>query len=876
MFIPKKEVILLYLAEMGFGTKAYDPLAMDGLVLFLKENGFNREIDGVVMQGALIPRVPEFYSVNNAEDMRFLGNDPTKEDREEISNLVMESDLPPEDKEYYQTYIARKIVNKQEALNAAKGEMDKLMGALKKGCEIHYQIGEEDRKNMQELKEIMINEITRSEENKVKLEDKIESLMRRQNELSTKRETIQKSVDIIQHVYRGYRRLSQGRSPEERKAYVESRFDEYVAQKKYDLRDKEIKELKTFISRRSQDVNRLLTEVLTELNSLKSEIDEIDGTTGEMQRAISAIDRVAAARGFFRATGRLQIESDEEELYFRLAKLDYYDKVLYRIAKPPLFNVHSTKRKTITLSYKGREEENNISLENGKKCVKEISATVTEIAGIKILLLHNPNETNSDYVYDSELARQKQELHFLNKIYNMYKGSDIELPDIVISAHGSGGFRHQLQTKERTGTIRDEYSQVPDNVMHIKLPSFQSMEKLRELHSKGLKNWHTKRYAKGLYASGAVIHHIREDGTHLLHYVDVSELIEYGKIASQIKNIRGNGRNGKNNVVKNKLIRELREKVRINEIEKINVDGDDHIGVANPPQILRSNYDIVDACHLYHMEAGIPKILIYSEGLQGTERRIFNHFDQYISITPKEREDLEERIMKSELKAKDKEVALRWLFKKIQEGIPLPNNSLARLEWARRNFDYMQELLVNNCKIVFVSGNHYNGSSLHHDEAVEFANMVDPTGEYKDKGQVIVFGGFGQKYGSGVFRISGGKSVYTAHKLDARTDEILGAMQQISHANIKADIVAFFDRHQGGGGFADGSAFIMGLGKQPWNEYVDEIGKQASVRGTMNLFHDPKKNGYVAWEYVPDKALEKYMRFPENKVRLFSEKRLTP
>ena len=199
--------------------------------------------------------------------------------------------------------------------------------------------------------------------------------------------------------------------------------------------------------------------------------------------------------------------------------------------------------------------------------------------------------------------------NFLNKIAKLYENSGIELPDIIISAHGSGGFRHQLQTKKRAETFRDDYSQVPENVMHIKLPSFQSMEHLRELHGKGLRNWHTKRYARGLYASGAVIHQIKENGTHKIHYIDVSELIKYGKIVLDIRDLNLKNKSGRKNGVVSERIRNLRESVRINNTEKINVDGDDHVGVANPPQILRSNYDIIDACIKYQKENGLPDIM---------------------------------------------------------------------------------------------------------------------------------------------------------------------------------------------------------------------------------------------------------------------------
>ncbi len=46
-----KQLKLLYLAEMGFGTKAYDERAMDGLALFLKVNKIGKKIDGIIMQG---------------------------------------------------------------------------------------------------------------------------------------------------------------------------------------------------------------------------------------------------------------------------------------------------------------------------------------------------------------------------------------------------------------------------------------------------------------------------------------------------------------------------------------------------------------------------------------------------------------------------------------------------------------------------------------------------------------------------------------------------------------------------------------------------------------------------------------------------------
>ena len=80
--IIKKGHTCLALGELALGTKAYDPRAMDGLALFLQVNGYDKLIDNVVIEGGLVPLIPEYYSINNSKVMRFLGNDPNKKPNE--------------------------------------------------------------------------------------------------------------------------------------------------------------------------------------------------------------------------------------------------------------------------------------------------------------------------------------------------------------------------------------------------------------------------------------------------------------------------------------------------------------------------------------------------------------------------------------------------------------------------------------------------------------------------------------------------------------------------------------------------------------------------------------------------------------------------
>jgi hypothetical protein len=501
----------------------------------------------------------------------------------------------------------------------------------------------------------------------------------------------------------------------------------------------------------------------------------------------------------------VHIRPDEEELLFRLAKKEY-NNLLYTIAPNSDFHVHT---------------DNIVNI---------------EINGYRFVLMHSTN-FGSDSPPSTSLAKMKKENNFQNK-------HGREVPDIRMSAHGTGGFRFQHQPKYTENTVEGEERETPELCLNMKLPSFQSTERLEYLKQKGIKNWHTKRYEAKNYASGAVIHTVRQDGVQEVEYIDMSELIRFGEIAREIKE-----RKSKGNKVK-----DLEDMVRLN-LEKIEVQGDAHIGCPNVKG-RPSNYDFIDAAQSYQEEHGLPALVVTSEMLHGTLEKIFSSNKQYFSVTPAEREKLERAVSNdASLSDREKVERLKEMYKREHEATPITSNSVAKMEMKRRVIPYFEKILERGGQVVLVSGNHYN-CSTGEDEAYEIASMLPL--EYVDSGQVKIFHGLGAKFGSGTLRL-GDKKLYSAHKPHNGTDEVAGAMNQILSAGIDASIVVFFDRHHPGGGYADNSAFVAAAGMQPWNKYVDAIGKFPGLRGIVNLWHDPSKK-YYKWENVFDAALEGRMR----------------
>ena len=294
------------------------------------------------------------------------------------------------------------------------------------------------------------------------------------------------------------------------------------------------------------------------------------------------------------------------------------------------------------------------------------------------------------------------------------------------------------------------------------------------------------------------------------------------------------------------------------DLKKIEVSGDGHIGCTNYPG-RPSNYDVEIASQNYQKKNGLPDMLVGSEYLNGSKKKSFDSDKQNMSKDPVAFSINLEKI------ANDSSLSMNEKIKKIlkyaitdKNRTALPRISQQGIVMKELVIPYFEEILKKDGKgrILFVSGNHPN-EDTNYDEAEVVASLIPDSPKYIENHQLELGKGAGESYGLKTIRIDGDKTLFASHKPKNGPDVIIGAMQQLLDANIKADIAVFFDRHHPGAGFADGTFYIAAAGKQPWNEYVTKIGQTPGLRGIVNFFHDPNKKGYGKLEFVLDPALER-------------------
>lgn len=796
-----EERCILALGELAMGTKVYEPLAMEGLALFLQINGYDKEIESVILDSGLLPLVPSYYGLSNAKNMRFLGTNENQEPNQR-AELVLRSNVEEKDKEYIENFVLHKITSKEQAAAFAREQLQAL-ALLLKDAEFHYMHGEEDRKNIEALEELKINDYMRIQKNYEDLEEKLEKTKQEIEKRSEELAETEAEKTLLQYA-RKILRFHEGDDFKKKvEELINNRKQEFEALGADSERFKRALKSAKSVS----DVKKKLESVYQEIKDLNQEIRHNQKQVRNCEIQLNAIEREKEASGFFRITKRQHITPDEEELLYRMSKKEYND-LLYTILPKSHFHVHTDQ-------------------------YSDVSA-----AGLELRVYHSMN-FNGDSPCSDSLARMKKKNNKSNK-------NSEKVPDMTISAHGGGGFRFMLQPKNTENTIKGDSRETPEMTMDMKLATFQSRERLEWARKKGIKNWHTKRYEPGDYASGATIYRVKDNGVAEVEFIDLRQLIEFGQISRKIHELRQEG--------KKKQARILERYVKLDQDKLAEISGDDHLGCPNVKG-RPSNYDFIKASQKYQEKTGLPKIVVASEVLHGTLEKIFSSNKQYFSRTPAEREALEQKIRSSDLSAEEKLDAITDLYKEDHEAIPITSNSIAKLEAKRRVIPYLEKVLEAGGTVVLVSGNHYN-CSTGEDEAYELASMLPL--KYIDNGQIQIFDGLGAKYGSGTMRLPNGKKLYSAHKPHNGTDEVAGAMKQILSANIDASIAVFFDRHHCGGGYSNNTAFVAAPGKQPWNKYVDAIGKYPGLRGIVNIYTDHKKL-YYKWEFVLDPALEKLM-----------------
>ncbi|MBT5022126.1 hypothetical protein HOK51_06575 [Candidatus Woesearchaeota archaeon] len=789
----------LYLGELSLGTKIYDDRAMDGLVEFIKDQKINKKIDGVIINGGILPYIPNYYGIQNSEEMRFLGNDKNKE-LSERSIEALNGNLSKKDKEYITNFVAQKITNMGEAVDLSRREISKL-NELLTDIEIHYIQGEEDIKNIKGLKEIKINDYKRFRKNLGTVEEKCGKIQKELDESNLEKDLYNYEKDILKKL----KKILYVKDSEE---LVNNKLNKFIKENneilnelnengsnRTELNENEFGEnnilnFLTNISSKKQVFKRL-NQINTSIESIKEKIKDRELKIRQYELQVNAMMREKEAAGFFSLTKRKQINADEEELLFRLAKNEYNSLIYNIFDSYRNFHVHSGFEIDITLK------------------------------GIDFCLAHSSsNRSYAPILTDIKNAKQRN--HALNK-------TKTKVPDIYLTAHGKGGFRVQPQPKKSEPTQKKDHSygknfrKTPKYCFNIKLPAFQSIKKLAAIRKKGLKNWHVSRFEANNYASGAVIHTIYPNKINEFEFISVDELINYKK----------------------------NETIKENELVKGSTMSDSHIGCPNAPG-RPSNYDILEASKKVIKEYSPKLIVLNGDIIHGSLEKHFGSNEQYLALPPVYLDEKVNQVINSILSDKEKIEVISYLNKVFRESIPITNVSKQKVEFKKRLVPFLQNFIEESCQIILVSGNHYNETSKFFDEATDLSTLLDA--KYLDSKDLHVVSAFGEKYGVGELDLDFG-SLYVAHSPGRGPDQVLGGMNKLLNSNRNSRLAIFGHTHHCGIGFGDGTFIVSCPGMQPWSPYVDNAGLYPGPRGLINFeIHENKE--YMKWQFVLEDSLE--------------------
>ena len=200
---------VLYLGELGWGTKAHDIRAERGLREILKRNYIGKKsmldsLDAVILNGGVLPFVPEFHSKAKGENyMRLLGtkvfdreDEPVRIAKEEA---LKKSDLPEAEKEHMLKHTMHKIITIKDGQAVSRRNLETLLGDDFKG-QIHCLFGDEDVENIRERQEIKMSELASVQKYLESTNKKIAKLEEKQVELKISRDLEEKTSRILDSI----------------------------------------------------------------------------------------------------------------------------------------------------------------------------------------------------------------------------------------------------------------------------------------------------------------------------------------------------------------------------------------------------------------------------------------------------------------------------------------------------------------------------------------------------------------------------------------------------------------------------------------------------------------------------------------------------
>ncbi|MBI4141546.1 hypothetical protein HY484_01320, partial [Candidatus Woesearchaeota archaeon] len=414
----KKEPLkVMYLGELGFGTRAYDPRAGKALGYFLKQNTQNgkslyNSLDGVILSGGVIPFVPEFYSSaigansmvlldKKADDVADLSE---KEAEERLNAYLEQAKLNPELKEFLKKHLAGKILTKSDAVTTARKRLEDILGTDFNGV-VHYMYGEEDDANLQQLKEIEI----------VRHLEETEQLQKQQKKLNEDLDKLRKVRDEYQQEKQMFDSMQNWltRAVDYKGAQFSENVTKFIEHHKADIQ--QLNEVSSNLGKNvlailkkaksKKDVERKLREARDSLKKAEQEIKDADLKGIDLQNRLDAIKRTNEARGFFKITKRVQLNAEQHEMIWATVSKEYED--LLRAAFPSQsVKLHPEHRADVRIKDRFFRLEHTLNIRS-----------------------NNPEKDS--------LKRMKEQANLANK-------RGLRVPDVYVTAHGTG-MRHQPQ-----------------------------------------------------------------------------------------------------------------------------------------------------------------------------------------------------------------------------------------------------------------------------------------------------------------------------------------------------------------------------------------------------------------------------------------------
>jgi hypothetical protein len=890
----------LYLAEPCFGTKAHDDdNIMKGLAFYLDVNNYSNSIQQVIIQGGVIPHMPPFASKGNVNDLKFLGWVKRAPGEKGVSEIELEKRIDNDfEDNFYRQHInnpeRKKITTLTDAFTEAGDKIKILMDTLSLNAILRIQLGEEDKKNIGYIED---------EYSKRWAKEKEEQITERKNEAYAELKDIHTQLfkDLLHtnYIRHALTNKSLAKEPDEddvafanrMESLKEKIFTDTVNNCSYDEQLKKhasrffltkrgrlgaaspnymgdvMKDASDFVSKNSsrkdsaKKMNSKLEQLAADMKELKSEEKNVKSKLQDFNSSMSWVENLmhGPRSGVTWFTKQYPVFADEVELAFKKAKDQYTNHFFgWELKQQPKPVIHVSPRKNIEVHTgiitdlrKRTELKANVEVDyqqimpgNGHK---------------SIFLIHNIKQTFSDSVGPRAIKEAKLEMNFENMVLKKLFHDLKAQPDIVLlGGHMSGGFRTQPWFKDSQHIMEGGF--IKDNPVSylVNLPTLQSIPDLQWLVAHAFKNWHTKRYETGPFASAAVVHTEDYDSVNRFHIIDSARLAEYGKLASEIdvyKNqlARDKKMSKRNKDILVKLINEKRDSIKTS-FKKIEFAGDFHLGDADTP----GNYSkdqLIIASQRYQKEHGLPDYVFWDEMLQGTEEKMFSNAARYLGMpAPKFRKELEKVLTDKSLSGEEKASTIAKMSMTNLYQIVVHNSSEQKHMFKMTLKEpYLDHVLAKGGKVGLTGGNHHKHSAPTEDEAVELANQFAES--YIENGQLIVFAG-----GAGTIKLEGKQKLFSMHKFPSRQDEIYGMLEHLRRQNNDADIVVGGHRHQAGTAYADGHLVVLHPAYTTINTYTAEIGKPSNIRGFNNVYYTPGRKGDYVIEFVINPTLENIIK----------------